>query len=140
MTNPTVEGIGIDPQVYDPQQAMERLLQDIRQRIPKTMKFPKFAAVFCSPKVRRQDQWLKTKAYAIEVEKGCSKEFLHVLKVAYKGTNEFVPFQMRAKHPKAFARNIHKQTTMMADTRVILLNYIGNDMMFYLKEHILAIQ
>jgi hypothetical protein len=131
--------LGLDPQVYTPQQAYESLLQDLRKKVPQTTKIPKFAVVFCSPKVTWKNQFRKTKAYCIEVEKTNAMELVKILKSAYKDSREFVPFQMRDKSPEAYANNIDRQTQMMADTRVITLNYFGPDIMFYLTEHIMAI-
>jgi hypothetical protein len=46
---------------------------------------------------------------------------------------------MRGTHPDSYACNIKRQTKLMAETRVISLNYFGSDVMFYLSEHIMAI-
>jgi hypothetical protein len=131
--------LGLDPQVYDPLQAKETLMQDIRKRVPKNMKIPKFQVAFCSPKTVHAHTFLKTKAYAIETERHTMMEMTKVLKHAYQETHEFVPFQMRGTHPESYARNIKRQTYLMAETRVISINYVGIDVMFYLMEHILAI-
>jgi hypothetical protein len=131
--------LGLDPQIYDPLQAKEKLMNDIRQRVPKNMKIPKFHVAFCSPKTVQDHIFLKTKAYAIETERHNMMEMVKVLKIAYQETHEFVPFQMRSSHPESYARSIKRQTQLMADTRSISLNYIGCDAMFYLMEHILAI-
>ena len=66
-------------------------------------------------------------------------ELVKILKSAYRETREFVPFQMRENCPEAYVDNIDRQIQMMADTRVIVLNYFGPDIMFYLTEHIMSI-
>jgi hypothetical protein len=63
--------LGLDPQVYDPVQAKEKLLID--------MKVPKFQVAFCSPKTYQGQTFLKTKAYAIETERKNTMEMVKVL-------------------------------------------------------------
>jgi hypothetical protein len=131
--------LGLDPQVYNPIQAQEKLRTDIIKRVPKNMKIPKFQVAFCSPKTYQGQTFLKTKAYAIETERKNTVEMVQVLKKAYHEKHEFVPFQMRGTHPDSYARSIQRQTKMMSETRIISMNYFGSDVMFYLSEHIMAI-
>ena len=93
---------------------------------------------FCTPQTYHEQTLLKTKAYAIETEQTHFLEVMRVFKAAYQHNHEFVQFQMRAQHPEAYLRCIQQQTKLMASTRVIVLNYVGRDVMFYLSDHILA--
>jgi hypothetical protein len=63
-------------------------------------------------------------------------EMLRLLKIAYKDTGDFVPFQMRSKHPEAFIGAIQVQTQTMATNHTIVLNNIGTDAILYLSHWI----
>ena len=131
--------VGLDPQFYNPEQAAERLIQDIKKHTPGKPKIPHFRMAFCTPTVLVKGKGKRnsrTKAYAIETEKMNSMEMLRLLKIAYKDTGDFVPFQMRSKHPEAFLRAIRVQTQTMATNRTIVLNNIGTDAILYLSHWI----
>jgi hypothetical protein len=95
---------------------------------------------FCTPTVfikkGKGKANARTKAYAIKTEKANSLEMLRLLKIAYKDTGDFVPFQMQSKHPEAFIRAIQVQTQNMATNRTIVLNNIGTDAILYLSHWI----
>ena len=78
----------------------------------------------------------RTKAYAIETEKSNCMEMLHLLKRTFKESGDFIPFQMRTKHPEAFAKAIKIQTQKMSTNRTIVLNHVGTDAMLYLSHWI----
>ena len=67
-------------------------------------------------------------------------EMQRVLKEACKKTNDFIPFRLRAKHPEAFSRFIQQHTKILSQNHMIVLNYIGNQSIFYLEERIRAIK
>ena len=131
--------VGLDPQFYDPEQAAERLAQDIKKHIIGKPKIPHFRMAFCTPVAKINDKGntsVRTKAYAIETEKVNSMEMLSLLKKVYRETGEFVPFQMRSKYPEAFIRAIKAQTQTIATNRTIVLNNIGTDAILYLSHWI----
>ena len=129
---------GVDPQFYDIDQATTKFTDTLRQALQRT-KIPKFRLVYCSPKIKSaKGRVVRTKAYAIETMRGDREELNKLLKVAYKDSGTFVPFQMRARHPEAFERFIKAQTQTLATNYVILLNHIGPDAMHYLSDRILA--
>jgi hypothetical protein len=129
---------GVDPQFYDIDQATTKFTDTLRQALQRT-KIPKFRLVYCSPKIKSaKGQVVRTKAYAIETMRVDREELNKLLKVAYKDSGTFVPFQMRARHPEAFERFIKAQTQTLATNFVILLNHIGPDAMHYLSDRILA--
>jgi hypothetical protein len=51
----------------------------------------------------------------------------------------FVPYSMKAKYPEAYVQSVKFQTLNMNQTRVVVLENISEDMMFYLGPHISAI-
>jgi hypothetical protein len=53
---------------------------------------------------------------------------------AYKGNGNFVSFKMQSQHPKAFEKMIRAQTHRVAKHFVIILNYIGPDVIHYISE------
>jgi hypothetical protein len=129
--------IGLDPQFYDPEQAMSRVTQDLLKNVTGKSKIPLFRMAFCSPSMTTKDgRNLRTKAYAIETEKSSSMELLRIVKLAYKDNGKFVPFQMRSKFPDIFAKAISMQTTVLASHRTIVMNNIGTDAMLYLSHWI----
>jgi flagellar biosynthesis GTPase FlhF len=67
-------------------------------------------------------------------------DMLKILKHTYKKSTEFVPFQMRSKHPDAYCRILSQQTKMIADQHVIVLYNITSDTMYYLSDRIASIK
>jgi hypothetical protein len=130
---------GINPQFYSAENAISMISDSIKKSFPKT-KIPKFQIAFSSPQTTIHNNQLRTKAYAIETEKTTSMEMLKILKQTYKETTEFVPFQMRSKHPDAYCRILSQQTKMIADQHVIVLLNISSDTMYYLSDRIASIQ
>jgi hypothetical protein len=131
---------GVDPQYYDFNQATSKIQEVLKQKAPR-MKAPKFRLVYCSPKVcagRRSNRTIRTKAYAIETLRKDRDNMTRILKQAYKDNGTFVLFQMRSRHPEAFEKMIRAQTHLLANNFVILLNYVGPDVMHYISERILA--
>ena len=129
---------GTNPQFYSADNATTMISNAIKKSFPKA-KIPKFQIVFCSPQTKSQNIQLRTKAYAIETEKATSMERIKMLKHTYGETTEFVPFQMRSKHPDAYARILSQQSRMIADQHVIVMQYITPDTMYYLTDRIAAI-
>ena len=131
--------LGIDPQFYNQTQAHERLTQALIRKLPQHTKIPKFKMAFCTPQSVQQNVKVRTKAYAVEIEKQHSAEMMKLLKEACKDTHEFVPFYMRKKHPEAFCKTIIENTRLMSDNRTIVLQNIGHDAMYYLQDRIINI-
>ena len=129
---------GINPQFYSAENATSMISDTIKKAFPKT-KIPKFQIAFSSPQTTIHNTQLRTKAYAIETEKTTSMEMLKILKHTYKETTEFIPFQMRSKHPDAYYRILSQQTKMIAEQHVIVLYNISADMMYYLSDRIESI-
>ena len=105
------------------------------------MKAPKFRLVYCSPKVcagRGRNRTICIKGYAIETLRKDRDDMTCILKQVYKDNGTFVPFQMRSRHAEAFEKIIRVQTHLLANNYVILLNYVGPDVMHYISERILA--
>jgi hypothetical protein len=101
---------------------------------------PKFRLVHCSPKIKNsKGRTVRTKAYAVETLRDNQEELNKQLKLAFKDTGTFVPFQMRARHPDAFERSIKAQTQMIASNYVIIIDHIGLDAMHYLSHHITSV-
>jgi hypothetical protein len=131
---------GIDPQFFDLDQATCKIQEVLKKNAPK-MKAPRFRLVYCSPKVRVArggKRSIRTKAYAIETLRKDRDEMTRILKHAYKDDGTFIPFQMRSRHPDAFEKMIRAQTHLLAHNFVIILNYVGPDVMHYISERILA--
>jgi hypothetical protein len=132
----------IDPQFYDLDQATCKVQEVFKQNVPR-MKVPRFRLVYCSPRVRtsnRNNRVIRTKAYAIETLRKDRDDMTRLLKQAYKDNGTFVPFQMRARHPEAFEKMIRAQTHRLANNFVIILKYVGPDVMHYISERILTMK
>ena len=126
---------GLNPQFYSVDDATSMVSEAIKKACPKT-KIPKFQISFCTPQTTIHNAQLRTKAYAIKTEKTTSMEMLKILKHTYRSTTEFIPFQMRSKHPEAYARILLKQSKMITDLHVIILQHISPDTMYYLSDRI----
>ena len=129
---------GIDPSFYNVDQATAKITAEI-QKAMAGKRIPKFKLVFTSPKVTSGRKSISTKAYAIESQRQASQELIQVLKTAFKSTGAFVPYQMRNKHPDAFTKLIKAQTHLLAKNRVINLNHIGTEAMYYMSDHIQSV-
>ena len=130
--------MGIDPQFLDEVNAKTRISNDIKKALPKA-KIPRFELMFTTPSIETNDKYARTKAFAIETERTTSMEMMKILQIAYKDTNAFIPFHMKKKHPEAYRRTILQQTKYMAENHVIVLCNIGPDVMYYVKDHLMAI-
>ena len=64
----------------------------------------------------------------------------NLLKEVYKLKGEFVPFAMRKKFPDDFRKIIQAQIKLIANQHVIVLNHIGDAAMYYLSDHIMAVE
>jgi hypothetical protein len=84
--------VGLDPAFFDPDQAMAKLTQDMKQSLTVRQKVPNFRMAFVTPSVKSGNNENRTKAYAIETEKSTSEECLRILKKTYKESGFFVPF------------------------------------------------
>ena len=112
------------------------MVSEAIQKACSKTKIPKFKIAFCTPQTTSHNVQIRTKAYAIETEKSTSMEMLKILKHTYRTTTEFIPFQMRSKHPEAYARILLKQSKMINDQHVIILQNISPDTMYYLSDRI----
>ena len=130
--------IGLDPVFYSPAQAHEKMSKAISTKAP-GKSIPKFAMAFCTPNVKLSNTSVRTKAYAIEVEKEDGSAMINLMKQVCKDTHEFVPFQMKARHKEAFVRIICQQTHLLSQLRTIIIKNVGSQAMFYLHDHIAAI-
>jgi hypothetical protein len=126
---------GLNPQFYGVDDATSMVSEAIQKAGSKT-KIPKFKIAFCTPQTTIHNAQIRTKAYAIETEKTTSMEMLKILKHTYRTTTEFIPFQMRAKHPEAYARILLQQSKTITDQHVIILQNISPDTMYYLSDRI----
>ena len=126
---------GLNPQFYSVDDATSMVSEAIKKACPKT-KIPKFQIAFCTPQTMIHNAQIRTKAYAIETEKSTSMEMLKILKHTYRTTTEFIPFQMRSKHPEAYARILLQQSKIITDQHVIILQNISPDTMYYLSDRI----
>ena len=129
---------GIDPSFYDVDQATAQITETIKTALG-GKKIPKFRIAFTSPKTTYGRRTISTKAYAIESQRSSSHEMISILKKAFKTTGAFVPYQMRRKHPESFQKMIRAQTSVLANNRIIHLNHIGSEAMYYMTDHIMAV-
>ena len=127
--------LGLDPAFYSPKQAYEKMVQAITAKAP-TVRIPKFAMVYCAPQVKMNNNNIRTKAYAIETDKSTSSAMTNLMKEVCRESHEFIPFQMRSKHPDAFGRIVCQQTHMLSQLRTIIISNVGSQVMFYLRERI----
>ena len=130
--------LGLNPALYSPTQAYEKMVKAITIKAP-TARIPKFAMVYCTPQVKANNSTVRTKAYAIETDKTTSIMMTNLMKEVCRETHEFIPFQMRTKHPDAFGRIICQQTHMLSQLRTIVLSNVGSQVMFYLHERIASV-
>ena len=128
----------LDPQFYSAEHATLKMSQ-ILQKSASKAKIPPFRLVYCAPKIRTQDYFASTKAYAVETEKSNAKTMTDILMQVFRESLHFVPFQMRNKSPKAFTHAIRRQSDSIANHHTIILQNIGVDAMYYLSDHILNI-
>ncbi len=64
---------------------------------------------------------------------------MKILKSVNRTSTEFTSFQLRAKHPEAFARIIRRQTEIISNNHVIIVNNVSKDTMYYLSDRILSV-
>jgi hypothetical protein len=131
--------LGLDPTFYDPIQAKQKVQKDISSQLRRS-KPPKFEMTYATPSLKEGNFNVRTKAYAIEVQRCHAMELIKILKDTYMETKSFVQFQMKNKSPEAFGRTIMQQNRLFEANHVILLNYVGSDVMYYLMDRIMSIR
>ena len=129
---------GLDPQFYTAEQATLKVSQTIQNAFPKA-KVPPFRLTYCSPQLRTNEYFISTKAYAIETEKTNGVILSDLLKKVYRETQDFIPFRMKTKNPKAFINVLKYQSTTIASNYTIVLQNIGTDAMYYLSDYIRSV-
>jgi hypothetical protein len=86
------------------------------------------------------DHTASTKAYAIEILMEHSVQMLLVIKTLLgEQKTSFVPYSMKAKFPVAYIQAIKFQTQNMNQTRVVVMQNISVDTMFYIGPYIRTI-
>jgi hypothetical protein len=98
-----------------------------------------FRMSFSSPQVRYASHTVSTKAYAIEVMQENAATMLEILHALFRDSPTFVAYNLRRKFPGGYEKAIRYQTHLLQDTRVVILQNISSDMMFYLHAHIMSI-
>jgi hypothetical protein len=126
----------INPTYYIREQAQikfNNLLHSTLTTLTRKMKIPVFRLVFVSPMVKTDDdQTVSTKAYAIENLTENSVQMLLVIKTLLgEQKTSFVPYSTKAKFPAAYIQAIKFQTQNMNQTRVVVLQNISANTMFY---------
>ncbi|KAI2496023.1 hypothetical protein MHU86_18496 [Fragilaria crotonensis] len=134
----------INPTYYNREQAQIKFNNLLHSKLTAShskMKIPIFRLVFVSPTVNTQDgHMVSTKAYAIEILTEHSVQMLLVLKTLLgEQKTIFVPYSMKAKFPAAYTQAIKFQTQNMNKTRVVVLQNISVDTMFYIGPYISTI-
>ena len=130
---------GYNPKYYTP----ERVTNCIRARICKAMpraKVPKFQTVLKTHKILHQGRTSSTQAFTIELPTHSVPQFIPILKDVTKNTQEYVAFQMRRRNPEAFQGAICYQNHLLHNQRVVMINNLGTEAMYYLTDRIQVIQ
>ena len=110
-------------------------------KLPQKEKAPTFRLKYSTPTVNiGKDKRINTKAYAIEVTREDSRRAARLLSDALGPTQQLVLTRMKYSHPQSFANALKLQTQYMATTYVIPLLNVGQNAMFYLKDHLMAHQ
>jgi hypothetical protein len=131
----------INPMYYNREQAQIKFSEMLQSKLlAKKVQIPMFRMSFVSPTANKGGTTISTKAYAVEIMSEDSAHMLQVLKTLLnESVTTFVPYSMRGKFPAAYIQAIKFQTQSMNATRVVVLQNISEDMMFYLGPHISAI-
>jgi hypothetical protein len=133
----------INPTYYNREQAhikFNAILQSKLAGTTKKVKIPMFRMAFVSPTTNKDGNTVSTKAYAVEVLAEDSVQMLMVLKALLEAEKTtFVPYSMRNKYPEAYVQAIKYQTSNINKTRVVVLENISTDTMFYIGPHICAL-
>ena len=137
----------LDPGFYNNQQAEAKFHSSLKTQFDNTaalgrhkVKIPKFKMIFSSPSITTdQQRRVSTKAYAIEVRQEDQIQMIQILKTLLRNTPTFVPYHMRYKYPEGYAKALQYQTNQITSNRTIVLQYISDAAMYYLKDHIKAI-
>lgn len=108
-------------------------------KLPMKEKVPNFRLKYSTPMVNiDKNKRITTKAYAIEVTRDDSRRAAKLLSDALGPTQQLVLTRMKYSHPLSFANALKLQTQHLSTTYVIPLLNVGQDAMFYLKDHLLA--
>jgi hypothetical protein len=126
---------------YNREQAQIKFSDVLHSKLlAKKVKIPMFRMSFVSPTVQKDGNTISTKAFAVELLSENSVHMLQILRTLFSDDmTSFVHYSMRSKFPAAYTQAIKFQTQNMNVTQVVVLQYIGEAMMFYIGPHIWAI-
>ena len=82
---------------------------------------------------------LATKAYNIEVEQKNAKETIKLLKNTFKNNPYFILHQIRHENRTVYRNAIRTHNAYLADSRVIPIQGVHQDVMFYLDKYLYKI-
>ena len=130
----------LNPTYYNREQAQIKFNTFLNTRLAgltKKVKIPQYRMVFVSPTTKTETgKTVTTKAYAIEVLSEDAVQSLQAIKsLLGDNVNMFVTYSMKSKFPAGYIQAILYQTLTMNQTRVIVLQNISVDVMFYITNH-----
>jgi hypothetical protein len=128
--------IGINPQHYTEDQTASIIKDDFKKKGIKS--HPSFRMVYSSPNLQYKGSNGRTKAYAIEFDRKDATAMSSALKTTYASTNKFLLARLRYTHPESFRNAIRIQNSHLSSVYVIPLDYCNPDLMFYIKDPLLA--
>lgn len=130
--------LGINPQHYDSTKAEMMVSAMVKKAQPK-FKMPPFRMVYSSPNITIDSTKIRSKAYAIEIQRSDAETAIPLLKKTFEGKNQLLLGKLRYTHPKAYANGVKLQNQHLESVYIIPLVSITPDMMYYLRERILEI-
>jgi hypothetical protein len=135
----------LNPSFYNREQAhikFNAFLNSKLTGLTKKWKIPQYRMVFVSPSAKNENgQTVSTKAYAIEVLEEDAVQTMQVIKTLIgEQLNMFVPYSLKAKFPTGYIQAIKFQTMTMNQMRVVVLQNISTDTMFYIAPYINTIK
>ena len=129
--------IGIHPNHHSREEAQALVAKSITDA---TM--PQFRLVYSTPSISTTTGESRTKAYALEILRKDRDKAMSSLEKAFK-PNQHIRIllgKMRYSSPEAYVQGLTLQNEYLSSRYIVQLSGISSAMMFYMKDHLQAIQ
>ena len=132
--------VGVDPTNFVKEDLEHTVRQKIAEKTQKNIKnIPRFQCAFTSPYLIDSDgNHTSSKSYDIQCKQQDAAELIKLLQKTYQEKPTFIFHKMRHENGKAYKNAIRKQNLYLSNSRVVPIQGVNEEVMFYLENELLC--
>ncbi|KAL7574196.1 hypothetical protein ACA910_014871 [Epithemia clementina (nom. ined.)] len=133
--------VGVDPSNFLKEHFEEKVRSQISQATGRAKKhIPRFQCGFSSPFfVDAHGHRTSTKSYDIQCRQKDAKDLIQLLRQTYHNSPTFVFHKLRHHDANAYKQAIRAQNRFLSNSRIVPIQGIDEDLMFYLEQDLLQV-